>query len=99
MLTASMSGPATAPAPLQPAFTSESSAAERLAACKAYLAAESDRIQQLHQGGASGLEVAQALAGRMDRLLQPLFVAALDTWRKENGEPPSPVCLIALGGY
>ncbi len=82
-----------------PAFTSSSSPAERLAACKAYLAAEAERIQQRHQAGASGLEISEALAGRMDRLLQPLFAAAIDTWRKENGEPPAPVCLIALGGY
>jgi [protein-PII] uridylyltransferase len=94
-----MSGRATASVPLPPAFTSESSPAQRLAACKAYLAAESERIRQGHQSGDSGLAVAGALAARMDRLLQPLFTAALDSWRKENGEPPSAVCLIALGGY
>ncbi len=91
--------PASSPRLTQPAFTSESSPADRLAACKAFLASESERIQQRHQAGDSGLKVAQALAVRMDRLLQPLFTAALDAWRKEHGEPPSPVSLIALGGY
>lgn len=94
-----MTGRASASALPVPAFTSTSSPAERLAACKTYLATEAERIQQRHNAGASGLEVTEALAGRMDRLLQPLFAAAIDTWRKEYGEPPSPVCLIALGGY
>ena len=49
MLAASMTGRATPSARLQPAFTSESPAAERLAACKAYLAAESERIYQRHR--------------------------------------------------
>ncbi|MBI2815158.1 MAG: [protein-PII] uridylyltransferase [Opitutae bacterium] len=83
----------------QPVFTDDSSVAERLAACKAYLAAESKRIQHLHNSGATGVEIAHALAARMDRLLQPLFAAALSAWRKDHGEPPAPVCLIALGGY
>ena len=99
MLPPPMTGRATPTARLQPAFTSESPAAERLAACKAYLAAESERIYQRHRAGDPGHKIAHALANRMDRLLQPLFAAALDSWRKANGEPPSPVCLIALGGY
>ncbi|MBL9214242.1 MAG: [protein-PII] uridylyltransferase [Opitutaceae bacterium] len=82
-----------------PAFTQESSAAERLTACKAYLQAESERIQLKHAAGEAGHKVAHALAGRIDRLLQPLFAFALEDWRRQFGEPPSPVCLIALGGY
>jgi [protein-PII] uridylyltransferase len=76
-----------------------SSPAERLASCKAYLAAESDRILAKHQAGDSGLKVAQAIAAKIDRLLQPLFASALETWQRQHGEPPSPACLIALGGY
>lgn len=94
-----MSVRATPSARPQPVFTGDSSVAERLAACKAYLAAESERIHQLHQSGAPGHKIAHALASRMDRLLQPLFAAALEAWRREQGEPPAPVCLIALGGY
>lgn len=94
-----MSGRAQPSARLLPAFTSASSAAERLAACKAYLTSESERIHQRHRAGEPGHKIAQALAGRMDRLLQPLFAAALASWRQAHGEPPSPVCLIALGGY
>ena len=83
----------------RPAFTSESSPAERLAACKAYLATESERIRQRHQNGEPGQKVVQALAAMIDRLLRPLFDTAIDTWRQTHGEPPAPVCLIALGGY
>src|SRR5882672_2600640 len=82
-----------------PTFTSESTPAERLAACKTYLAAESERIFQRHRAGESGLKIAQACAFKIDRLLKRLFACALESWRKKNGEPPTPVCLIALGGY
>ena len=94
-----MTGQSSSAAPLQPAFTSDSSPADRLAACRAYLLNESTRIQQMHRAGASGREVVAAIAGEMDRLLQPLFNQALETWRRQHGEPPAPVCLIALGGY
>ena len=80
-------------------FTAESSPAARLAACKTYLASESERIRLRHRAGDSGLEVAKAQATKIDQLLKQLFDCALDSWRAKNGEPPTPVCLIALGGY
>ena len=94
-----MTGRASRPARNQPVFTSESSPAERLAACKAYLLSESARIRQRHQDGEPGQKVVQALAAMMDRLLRPLFDSAIAGWRQQHGEPPAPVCLIALGGY
>ena len=88
------------PSPIkQPIFSSESSPADRLAGCKSYLLAESAEIQRRHQAGASGQEIVQAIAGMIDRLLQPLFTSALESWRRQHGEPPAPTCLIALGGY
>ena len=84
---------------VQPVFTTDTPAPARLAACKTYLAAEGSRIQQLHQHGAPGRQVAEALADRMDGLLVPLFTTALASWRQQHGEPPLPVCLVALGGY
>ena len=80
-------------------FTAGSSAAQRLAACKTYLAAESERIRQRHRAGDSGRVVAQAQAAKIDHLLKLLFDCAIESWRSRNGEPPTPVCLIALGGY
>ncbi len=82
-----------------PAFTSDSSPAERLDACKAYLQAESDRIRARHEDREPGQKVILALSVMIDRLLRPLFDSTLAAWRREHGEPPSPVCLIALGGY
>jgi [protein-PII] uridylyltransferase len=82
-----------------PDFTVESTATERLAACKAYLTAEGDRIHARHKAGETGLKIAQARATMIDRLMQQLFTCALGSWQKKQGEPPTPVCLIALGGY
>ena len=83
----------------QPVFTSETPAAARLVACRTYLETEGQRIQDRHQAGEPGRKVCEALAGRMDGLLVSLFSAALAGWRQQHGEPPVPVCLIALGGY
>lgn len=90
------------PAPstrILPMFTSESSAAKRLAACKAYLQAEGERIKLKHREGEPGHKIARALSDRIDRLLQLLFTCGLEAWRTQHGEPPCPVCLLALGGY
>jgi [protein-PII] uridylyltransferase len=89
-----IAGPSTGPA-----FTCESTPAERLAACKAYLASERARIQDLHRAGDAGFGPIRERAGKIDRLLQQLFRCSLETWAKKNGEPPTPVSLIALGGY
>ena len=83
----------------QPVFTSDTPAPARLAACRTYLESEGRRIQEQHQAGAPGRQVAQALADRMDGLLVTLFTTTLAGWRKLHGEPPLPVCLVALGGY
>jgi [protein-PII] uridylyltransferase len=82
-----------------PDFTVGSSAAERLAACKAYLVAEDERIQLRHRAGETGLKVVQARAAMIDRLLLQLFTCALESWQRKKGDVPTPVCLIALGGY
>ncbi|MFZ5493958.1 MAG: [protein-PII] uridylyltransferase [Verrucomicrobiota bacterium] len=83
----------------QPVFTADTPAAARLAACRAYLDEEGERVRRLHRSGAPGRKVAAALADRMDGLLVPLFTTALTAWRNKHGEPPVPVCLVALGGY
>ncbi|AOS45328.1 Bifunctional uridylyltransferase/uridylyl-removing enzyme [Lacunisphaera limnophila] len=83
----------------QPVFTADTPAPARLAACKAYLDEEGARIRLQHQDGAPGLRIAAALSDRMDGLLVPLFTTAVAAWRQQHGEPPVPVCLVALGGY
>jgi [protein-PII] uridylyltransferase len=83
----------------QPVFTAETPAPARLAACRAYLDEEGARIRLQHQDGATGRKIVQALSDRMDGLLVPLFTTAIAAWRNQHGEPPVPVCLVALGGY
>lgn len=73
-----------------PAFTNASTAAERLAACQAYLKTEGERIQAKHQAGEPGQKIVAAIATKIDRLLQPLFAYALESWRRQHGEPPPP---------
>src|SRR6478736_2724494 len=83
----------------QPVFTSDTPAPARLAACRTYLESEGRRIQEQHQAGAPGRKIAAALADRMDGLLVSLFTTSMASWRELHGEPPFPICLIALGGY
>jgi [protein-PII] uridylyltransferase len=56
-------------------------------------------IRMHHDAGEAGLRIAQARAGMIDEMLARLFDYALEAYRRARGEPPSPVCLIALGGY
>jgi len=93
--------PARAASPVrnQPVFTSTSTPAQRLAACKTWLLAETERIQLKHKAGEPGQKIVQAIAAKTDHLLQPLFAAAIESWQRTHGEPPAPACLIALGGY
>ena len=56
-------------------------------------------IRMHHDAGEAGLRTAQARAAMIDVMLARLFDYALDSYRRAHGELPSPVCLIALGGY
>ncbi|MFA5058257.1 MAG: [protein-PII] uridylyltransferase, partial [Opitutaceae bacterium] len=80
-------------------FQGEMPAAARLAACKTFLRLESAIIRMHHDAGEPGLKIAQARAAMIDVMLGCLFDYALDSYRRARGELPSPVCLIALGGY
>jgi [protein-PII] uridylyltransferase len=80
-------------------FQGEVPVAQRLAACKIFLRLESGMIRMHHDAGEAGLQTAQARAAMIDVMLARLFDYALDSYRRAHGELPSPVCLIALGGY
>jgi len=80
-------------------FEGDVSLPDRLAACKTFLRLESAMIRMHHDAGEVGLKIAQARAGMIDVMLARLFDYALESYRRTRGEPPSPVCLIALGGY
>ncbi len=80
-------------------FHGELSAAQRLTACKTFLRLESAMIRMHHDAGEPGLKVAEARAAMVDVMLGHLFDYALASYRRAHGSLPSPVCLIALGGY
>ena len=80
-------------------FQGEVPVAARLAACKTFLRLESVMIRMHHDAGEPGLKVAQARAAMIDVMLAQLFDYALESYRRVHGSLPSPVCLIALGGY
>ena len=80
-------------------FQGEVPVAARLAACKTFLRLESAMIRMHHDAGEPGLKIAQARAAMIDVMLARLFDYALESYRRVHGSLPSPVCLIALGGY
>ncbi len=80
-------------------FPAGAPVAQRLAACKTFLRLESGLIRMHHDAGESGLKIAQARAAMLDVMLGHLFDFAVESYRRAHGSPPSPVCLIALGGY
>ncbi|MEO6875523.1 MAG: [protein-PII] uridylyltransferase, partial [Opitutaceae bacterium] len=86
-------------APASLAFADGASVADRLVACKAYLAAEWAALRAGHEAGASGLEIAHARAATLDTMLIQLFDRAIASFTAGHGKPPSPVALVALGGY
>ncbi len=80
-------------------FTGDLSVADRTAACKRYLEAESARIKTLHEAGAPGTETASLLAEAVDLMLRELYNYAITAWEKAHGKLPTSVSLLALGGY
>ncbi len=81
------------------AFAPDTPSAKRLAACKTFLRLENAMIRMKHDAGEDGRSVANALAGMVDVMLTHLFDHALAAYRAKNGPIPSPVVLLALGGY
>ncbi|MFA5264585.1 MAG: [protein-PII] uridylyltransferase, partial [Opitutaceae bacterium] len=80
-------------------FTGEVPVIKRLAACKTFLRLESAMIRMRHEAGAPGLEVAEARSAMIDAMLMHLFDYAVHSYTAAHGEMPSPVALVALGGY
>ncbi len=88
-----------APAPAPLAFADGATAADRLAACKAFLAAEGAALRARHEAGASGLEIVHARAATIDAMLSRLFDDSLARFVAAHDKLPAPVALVALGGY
>ena len=94
------------PDPLQPtdanarhafstALQASGSAEEGSALGMAWLAAEERRIEQRHQRGGGGMEIARARAGLVDEVLEELFAKALTPTERKS---PA-VALVAIGNY
>ncbi|KAB2640686.1 MAG: hypothetical protein DVB25_03695 [Verrucomicrobia bacterium] len=94
------------PDPLQPfdanarhalitALQASGSAGERSALGKAWLAEQEHRIEQRHQHGGGGVEIAQARAGLLDEVLRALFATLLTP----TGRKQAAVALVAIGNY
>lgn len=94
-----MSSKTTARAERLLSFSLESTQQERLAAIKEFLAAEHAEMLQHHRSGDSGIRVAAMRAATIDAVLHGLFRYSIESWRAKHGPPPTPVSLIALGGY
>ncbi len=56
-------------------------------------------IRMRHDGGESGLAVAQARAAMVDVMLSHLFTHAIEGFERANGKMPAACALLALGGY
>ncbi|TAG33688.1 MAG: [protein-PII] uridylyltransferase [Verrucomicrobia bacterium] len=80
-------------------FALSTAKAERLSACKVFLRLESAMIRMRHDGGESGLAVAQARAAMVDVMLSHLFSHALETFAHAHGKLPVSCALLAIGGY
>lgn len=80
-------------------FTGEVSVAQRLAACKTFLRLETAMIRMHHDAGESGRTIAKARSAMVDVMLSHLFRYAIESWERQQGPMPSPLCLVALGGY
>ena len=70
----------------------------RLELLRQHLAQNVDFLKAAHLGGASGQQSVQAYASFMDGFLSTLFRLAVEDAKKE-GAVPSPIVLVALGGY
>src|SRR6266545_1866186 len=70
----------------------------RLELLRQHLTSNVDFLRAAHLGGASGQQSVQAYAAFMDRFLSTIFRLAMDDAKRE-GAKPSPLVLVALGGY
>src|SRR5678815_5151719 len=70
----------------------------RLEVLRQHLASNVDFLRAAHLGGASGQQSVAAYAGFMDIFLGTLYRLAVEDAKRE-GLVPSPLVLVALGGY
>lgn len=80
-------------------FSSETTAAERLARYKKFLKVETHRLKLLHRAGAGGLEICQARAAILDAFLRHLWTSAREKLPADIKINAPPIALVAIGGF
>ena len=83
------------PVSLQPAIDGQLSPDERIALYKRFVETEEKRILERHREGAGGVEIAEARAELIDKLISTILQATIKSQKLES----SPVALVAIGGY
>ncbi len=73
--------------------------AARLSACREFLKFENAGLRTRHAAGAPGLTIVHQRAQVIDELLRHLFDYAIRRYAEDRGIVPTPVALVALGGY
>jgi [protein-PII] uridylyltransferase len=73
--------------------------AETLALYKKFLKIEEHRLRLSHQSGGGGREICALRVELIDVLLRHIFAAASNFARQEKGASPTPLTVVALGGY
>jgi [protein-PII] uridylyltransferase len=73
--------------------------AETLALYKKFLKIEEHRLRLSHQSGGGGREICALRVELIDVLLRHIFASASNFARQERGVSPTPLTVVALGGY
>src|ERR1700682_6823684 len=71
---------------------------ETLQVYKKFLKIEEHRLRLSHQSGGGGREICALRVELIDVLLRHIFVAAA-AFAQDKGAPPTPLTVVALGGY
>jgi [protein-PII] uridylyltransferase len=80
-------------------FTPETTGADRIASCKAFLRDTMAELRESHNQGASGLAVENGRSAIIDALVSRLFDHAIALYAGKKGAMPAAVSVLALGGY
>jgi [protein-PII] uridylyltransferase len=80
---------------LKPAIEGQLSPSERTALYQRYMETEQKKILELHRDGAGGVEVCEARAEMIDKILTTILQSTLNSQETKT----SPLALVATGGY
>ncbi len=90
-----MSDTSSKPISLQAVIDGQLSPSESMDLYKRFISTEEEKIHERHDAGAGGLEIAEARAALIDKLLSTILLATIGSQKIES----SPVALVAIGGY